>query len=271
MFCTNCGSNIPDKANHCPNCGAAVGAGFQPNSFGQQTGTQFGQPAYVQPIGSAAAGKSSCLAVPARFLAKLCFLLALVCFGLPFISVSCDASAVASMAGEKDGDYSFEIVYKGYNLIIPSTIGKDNIKTSSAMQESMEEKEDDSDDGDYQKYGSKEGTNIWLILTFISAAAGLVLLFFKRNKKLTLISAVCGLVGFICLMLFRMTFESKYLTGGNGGLNGMENYLKVNLKSGFVMCLAALLLAWLASLLAYFSQRDERRYLPPVQQTYIKV
>ena len=44
MFCRNCGSNIPDNAPFCPNCGTATGAGQQQQQYQQPPQQQYQTP-----------------------------------------------------------------------------------------------------------------------------------------------------------------------------------------------------------------------------------
>ena len=202
--------------------------------------------------GGAAAITQKVERVPTRLIAKIAFLAALVCFLFPFMSVSCDASTAASMAGEK-GDYSFEIVYNGYNLIFPSTISEKNIKTGSGFDQ--REKSSTADSG--ENYGSKEGTNPWLIITAICCIAGSVILFLKRGKLFTLISAGCSLVSLICLIIFRANFTSRYISDGKTDLEGLGNYLKVNTKFGYVLCILMVILALISTLVSYLVEKPK--------------
>ncbi len=252
MFCTNCGKNIPDGSVFCPECGKPTSAqAAQQQMYGQQP--IYGQPAVVAPIsGGAAAITQKVERVPTRLIAKIAFLAALVCFLFPFMSVSCDASTAASMAGE-EGDYSFEIVYNGYNLIFPSTISEKNIKTGSGFDQ--REKSSTADSG--ENYGSKEGTNPWLIITAICCIAGSVILFLKRDKLFTLISAGCSLVSLICLIIFRANFTSRYISDGKTDLEGLGNYLKVNTKFGYVLCILMVILALISTLVSYLVEKPK--------------
>lgn len=42
MFCTNCGTEVQDKVNFCPNCGKSVAAPHNPNFSQQNFNTQTG-------------------------------------------------------------------------------------------------------------------------------------------------------------------------------------------------------------------------------------
>lgn len=252
MFCSNCGKNIPDGLVFCPECGRPTSTqAAQQQMYGQQP--IYGQPVPASPVsGGVAAITQKAGSIPTRLIAKIAFLAALVCFLFPFMSVSCDASAAASMAGEK-GDYSFEIVYKGYNLILPSTISDKNIKTGSAM----DQREKSSTTNSGEKYGSNEGTNPWLIITALCCIAGCVILFLRKDKLFTLIAAGCSLVSIICLIIFRSDFMGRYITNGETDLEGLGNYLKVNTKFGFVLCMLMVILALISSLLTYLAEKPK--------------
>jgi len=255
MFCTNCGKNIPDGSVFCPECGKPTSAqAAQQQMYGQQP--IYGQPAVVAPIsGGAAAITQKVERVPTRLIAKIAFLAALVCFLFPFMSVSCDASTAASLTGQDTSeDYTFEIEYKGYNLIFPSTISDKNVKTGSGFDQ-REEKTTTTDSG--EKYGSKEGANPWLIITAICCIAGCVILFLKRDKLFTLISAGCSLVSIICLIIFKSDFAKRYITDGKTDLEGLGNYLKVNTKFGYVLCILMVILALISTLVSYLVEKPK--------------
>lgn len=278
MFCPKCGNNVPDGNAFCPQCGSPLGAGdaAQPaqQQYQQPVQQQYQQPAqqmYGQP---AAAGvgvgfgqiTGMLQGIPLKLVAKVAFLVAIVCFLFPFMSVSCDASAAASLAGESadDGDYKFEVVYKGYNMIFPSTISSKNVKTGSGFDDMMEEEDEDEDDD--SEYGSEEKTNVWLIITVLACAAGAVILFLKHEQLFMLIATGCAGLSTLCLIIFRSTFVKRYITNGETDLEGMEDYLKVNTKFGFILCMVAVIVALIACGLTYLSTRTGTHQQQPVQQ-----
>ena len=262
MFCSNCGSNIPDGSAHCSQCGAPTGAAQKPvignepigNTFSNvyQAMTNPDQPMVPVQGGGTAALVDTMRAVPARLIAKIAFLVALVCFAFPFMSVSCDASAIGSLANqEAGGDYSFEIVYKGYNLIFPSTISEKNVKTGSGFNQKKTTSTTNTKSGD--DYGSDEKSNPWLIITVICCAAGAVVLFIRKDKLFSAIASCLGLIAFICLLVFKGTFVSRYFTSDNVNMQGAANYLQVNTKFGFVLCLISIILALIASVISWIT------------------
>ena len=42
MFCSNCGAQVPEGSNNCPNCGAPINLNQQNNSFNQYNNQQSG-------------------------------------------------------------------------------------------------------------------------------------------------------------------------------------------------------------------------------------
>ena len=252
MFCPNCGNNIPDGSVFCPECG-------KPTSAQTSQQPMYAQPPIVAPVmGGVGAVSNKLVNIPTRLIAKIAFLAALVCFLFPFMSVSCDASTAASLAGES-GDYSFEIEYKGYNLIFPSTISDKNVKTGS----SYDQRETSSTSDSGEKYGSKEGANPWLIITAICCIAGCAVLFIKRNNSyvvqqdtlFTLIATGCSIISLICLIIFRADFTRRYITDGETDLEQLGQYLKVNTKFGFVLCILMVIVAVLSCMGTYIIEK----------------
>lgn len=232
--------------------------------YQQPAQQSYQQPMYNQPAAASAGGGLSSVTnmlqgIPLRLIAKIAFLLALVCFLFPFVSVSCDTSTLAAMSGEDSANMEFEIEYKGYNLIFPSTISAKNLKTSDDdINGELENIEEEAEEDGGEEYGSEEESNIWLILTAICCIAGCVIMFLKINKLLPLISAGCALFGTISLFIFKSGFRDRYLKSDLTEMEGMDisSYLKVNFKFGFILCLIMVIIALISSALTFFSEKD---------------
>ena len=99
MFCNNCGTQLPDNANVCSNCGTPVNGGAQQPQYQQPVQPQYQQPVqpqYQQPYAAAPQGKQ-----PAHGMA----IAALVCglvglFFFPAI-LGCIATILGSVAKKK--------------------------------------------------------------------------------------------------------------------------------------------------------------------------
>lgn len=112
--------------------------------------------------------------LPLALIAKVCVLIALVAFFLPFISVSCTQ------------DKSVKESYSGFRLMLSIEKKDDSVASNSE---------------------SDPKPNVFLIAAFAGGAAAAVIIFRKKNIKLAaIISGISALV----LILFRMTFRSYY-------------------------------------------------------------
>jgi hypothetical protein len=236
MFCPNCEKSIPDGSAFCPECVINVVSNEPQQSIYAHSSIE---PPLTGEVGTV---NNKLVKIPTRMIAKIAFLAALVCFAFPFISVSCSTSTAKGVddAGEKN--YRFEAVYNGYNFIFPSTISEKNVK--DGLELDQREETSIADKG--EEYGSKEGANPWLITTAICCIAGCVVLFLKRDKLFTLVATGCSIVSLICLVIFRVDFSGRYFKHGKTDLEDLGQYLKVNTKFGFVLCILMVIIALLS-------------------------
>ncbi|WP_295092833.1 zinc ribbon domain-containing protein [Ruminococcus sp.] len=212
MFCKHCGTQIPDGSETCPSCGGALTKNVIPKTEApvQAEVSQTGDP--PQPNNTANAGASvkeladsvTGLAVqktagmPLALIAKVCVLVAILAFFLPFVSVSCTQ------------DKSIKENYSGVRLMFSIEKKDDSVMSNS---------ESDSD----------PKPNIFLIAAFGGGIAAAVIIFKKKNLKLaSIISGVCALV----LLLFRVSFRSYY-----DFPKEYAKYIKVKSKFGLLLCL----------------------------------
>lgn len=175
MFCKHCGTQIPDGSETCPSCGGALTNSAAP-AGASQAANNANAGAAVKELADTftdiAVEKTAGL--PLALIAKVCVLIALVAFFLPFISVSCTQ------------DKSVKESYSGFRLMLSIEKKDDSVASNSE---------------------SDPKPNVFLIAAFAGGAAAAVIIFRKKNIKLAaIISGISALV----LILFRMTFRSYY-------------------------------------------------------------
>lgn len=189
MFCKHCGTQIPDGSETCPSCGGALtqNAASQakaapqtenaaPTANAPQAANTANAGAAVKELADTFTGIAAekTAGLPLALIAKVCVLVALLAFFLPFVSVSCTQ------------DKSVKENYSGVRLML-----------------SLEKK----DDSVASNSDSKPKPNIFLIAAFAGGVASAVIIFRKKNIKLAaIISGISALV----LLLFRMSFRSYY-------------------------------------------------------------
>ncbi len=161
MFCPNCGNEIKDGSPFCGECGAKL------NSVTKEKVT-VSSPNAVPVSTAGGKGKTS-----TAFLAKIFVLVALICFFMPFMTISC---ADKSVSKEK-------IKVTGTDMII----GDKDIS---------EQKEDEGGSG-----------SIFNIFVCVAGVAGVVALL--PIKKTALFSGISA----ISLIVFRATATSYYKIG----------------------------------------------------------
>ncbi len=184
MFCKQCGKELPDGSVFCPDCGA------------QQT-------ADAAPAAAAAGGGAAkaIAGLSKRSWAKLGLVLTLLCFFLPFVTVSCTGS------GKQLSE-----TYNGFELM--TTIGSGN--------DELLQQRTDSD--------SSAKPNIFALGAFGCAVGALVVLYRGKKSKTAGIVSACG-AG--CLFLLSATFRPYY------GLNDkdIKSYITVSSRFGLVFAM----------------------------------
>ena len=175
MFCKHCGTQIPDGSETCPSCGGALTNSAAP-AGASQAANNANAGAAVKELANTFTGIAveKTAGLPLALIAKVCVLIALVAFFLPFISVSCTQ------------DKSVKESYSGFRLMLSIEKKDDSVASNSE---------------------SDPKPNVFLIAAFAGGAAAAVIIFRKKNIKLAaIISGISALV----LILFRMTFRSYY-------------------------------------------------------------
>ncbi len=264
MYCPNCGKNIQDGLSMCPECSFSIppqrpiGSVISMTSASSRTGL-------IEKLKM----------IPARLVAKIALLAAILCFAFPFVTISCDASEFANSFNETDDDYSMEITYKGYNFIFPSTIDEDNADLGSGFSNSSSSSDYDDDydydyDDDYESSSSDdkkdddsrdardEKPNGWLIAVVICCAVGCVLLFIKLSDWLPAVSAALSLAGIICLSLFKSNFVERYLEEDGSGSMSIENFIDIDYRFGYHLCMLFMIIGLIACAITFLT--DKFRY-----------
>ena len=198
MFCKFCGKQLPDGSEFCSACGKnqkdQVASATMPSSVSGSSVKEI-----TNNFTDIALEKTAGL--PRVLIAKVCVLIALIAFFLPFISISC------SYQGEK-----VEESYSGFRIMLSA------------------EKDDDEV---AERADSDPKPNIFLIAAFAGGIATAVFIFYKKKYKLAaIISGVSALV----LILFRMTFNSYY-----DFPDEFVDYIDVDSKFGLILCILAML------------------------------
>lgn len=202
MFCKHCGSQIPDGSEKCPSCGGDLkgSAASAPKPMASVGGSSVKEMA--DNITNAALEKTAGL--PRVLIAKVCILIALVSFFLPFISVSC-----------KDNEYADEMEeqsYSGFSLMLDL---------------------EDDDDEALDSLESDPSPNIFLILAFAGGVASAVFIFYKKKYKL---AAMISGGSVVALILFRMTFFGYYDFPSQA-----KKYIDIDTKFGLLLCILTML------------------------------
>ncbi len=175
MFCKHCGTQIPDGSETCPSCGGALTNSAAP-AGASQAANNANAGAAVKELADTFTGIAveKTAGLPLALIAKVCVLIALLAFFLPFISVSCTQ------------DKSVKESYSGFRLMLSLEKKDDSVASNSE---------------------SDPKPNVFLIAAFAGGAAAAVIIFRKKNIKLAaIISGISALV----LLLFRMSFRSYY-------------------------------------------------------------
>lgn len=198
MFCKFCGKQLPDGSEFCSACGknqkdpvaSAKTSSSAKGSSVKEIADNFTDIAMEKTAG-----------LPRVLIAKVCILIALIAFFLPFISISC------SYQGEK-----VEESYSGFRIMLSAEKDDDDVA---------------------ERADSDPKPNIFLIAAFAGGVAAAVFIFYKKKYKLAaIISGVSGLL----LILFRITFNSYY-----DFPDEFADYIDVDAKFGLKLCFLAML------------------------------
>ena len=220
MFCKHCGTQIPDGSEICPSCGGALTKNAAPKAevtvqaANPQDGGAPLQKSNVDNTANAGASVKELadsvtgLAVrktagmPLVLIAKVCVLVALLAFFLPFVSVSCTQ------------DKSIKENYSGVRLMLSIEKKDDSVMSNSESK-------------------SDPKPNIFLIAAFGGGIAAAVIIFNKKNLKIaSIVSGISALV----LLLFRLSFRSYY-----DFPKEYAKYIKVKTKFGLLLCILMML------------------------------
>ncbi|MBP5431797.1 zinc ribbon domain-containing protein [Ruminococcus sp.] len=196
MYCKHCGAQIPDGSETCTSCGGDLKPKTAPLSAGGASVKEL-----ANSVTDIAAQKTS--GMPLLLIAKVCVLVALVAFFLPFVSVSCTK------------DKSIKENYSGFRMMF-----------------SIEKKDDDV----AKNADSDPKPNVFLLAAFAGGVATAVVLFRKSDKKSLKIASIVSAASAAAILLFRMTFRSYYDIPKE-----YSEYIKVNTKFGLLLSILMML------------------------------
>jgi hypothetical protein len=172
---------------------------------------------------------------------RIIFIAILVCFLLPYVSVSCSNQTLCTI--------------NGYNLITGGTL---KVDTSSL----------DKISGYFgtkaapESTGKNYGPQLLVILAFAAAAAGLVVTFIK-SKKEVLYPAVTAILGFVFTIASTFTIHS-WITDNS---RQADMLIKINYKIGFFLILIGFAAATVLGLYATFYKKPMPEQQFAYQQT----
>lgn len=228
----------------------------------------------LPPLNETAAAKG---VIPMRLTAKILIVVALLCFCLPFVTVSCSM-----------GEYGEEEIgtYSGYQLMTGDLDYEDPSKKMNDQMNSMFgegffddwEYSDDEDEEwlwDDEEDGSEEAEtpsaaaaaeedleqepprkNYFLIGAFLSGIAAFGLLFIK-GKRLEIFSMALCAIASALTMISSLTFVSFYHVTENPE---MADLITVKTRYGIYVVLVTFILGGLAALKEHFDQNSSDGY-----------
>ncbi len=204
---------------------------------------------------------------------RIIFVIVLVCFLLPYVSVSCS---------------NMEIIdAKGYNLLAGGKIDASSLNEMSKSFGSdlgnlgdlgnIGDKEDTGDLGDIGSFAPKGATKedygpqLMVILAFAAAIAGLVITFIK-SKKAVLFSAIAAIAGFVCTIGSIFTIRS-WVTNNSAEAEAIIN---IKYQIGFYLILIGFVAAAALGFYIIYNKKpvqtpfmgQQGPYAPPVPPDY---
>ena len=265
--------------------------GEQPNPV-QPPASPFGQPetkqdafqstglpqntayAGLPPLNETAAAKG---VIPMRLTAKILIVVALLCFCLPFVTVSCSMGEY----GEKEigtysgfqlmtGDLEYEDPSKQMNDQMDSMFGEgffDDWEYSDDEDEEWlwDDEEDESEEAETPSAAAAAEEdleqepprkNYFLIGAFLSGIAAFGLLFIK-GKRLEIFSMALCAIASALTMISSLTFVSFYHVTENPE---MADLITVKTRYGIYVVLVTFILGGLAALKEHFDQNSSDGY-----------
>ena len=148
--------------------------------------------------------------------AKICILLALLAFFLPFINVSCSSQGYG---------VDINVTYTGFDMMFGIKSGNESA-------------------GEYEEGA---GASVSLIFAFIAGIAAIALSFVQKKRILQFVAAGLSLFGTLMFIIFRATFKSKYL-GDTDILSAVTVKSKVGWVFALILFIAAAALLVIAAL-----------------------
>ena len=227
-------------------------------------------------IGGSSSAGGAIAGIPTRLLAKILIVLGLICFALPFVTVSCSM-------GEYGGGDKEIATYSGFDLMTANLEYEDPAKEMNESLSNMfgeefvnnENGESDfdqifnADDDDplisyhdteesvaAAKEEEEQKKNYWLIGAFICGIAAFGILFIK-DKKLEIFSMVTALLAAMLTLLSSMTFSSFYNMTAS---SEMADLLVVKTRYGVYVVVVMFILGSLAALKEHIDVNVKQGY-----------
>lgn len=254
----------PPVMNQQPAFGQPPMMNQQP-TYGQSV---FGQPAAASGFGGTATGfgGSSATAkkpIPFRLAGKIMIVLALLCFFLPFVSVSC--SMGASGGDQELGKFTgFDMITGNMEMDTSgSSLGGLGGSSSSKYDDEWDDNNSTSSKKKDESKSEKEKMNYWLIAAAACGAVALGVLFIK-GKKLEVVSGGLCAAAAILVIIARATFKSFYgfdealkEQSTSSSYGDLSQYIKVNTKIGLILCVGLFAVAAIACILEFLNEKKK--------------
>lgn len=166
---------------------------------------------------------------------RIILIIVLVCFLLPYVSVSCstmkiiDANGYNLLVGGKVDTSSFNEMSKSFGTDIGDLGDLGDIGDNEVNKDN---KDNDTGSSSQKGVAKDYGPQLMVILAFAAAIAGLIITFI-RTKKAVLYSAIAAVAGFVCTIASIFTIRS-WVTNNSAEA---EAIIKINYQIGFFLIL----------------------------------
>lgn len=218
MICKICNHDNPIGKKVCDNCGCDLPKENISSLYGN-TPQQQNAVNSAQFTSSMGIKRLSSMSVPITKIAiKVFLILTLACFMLEFTTITYDG-----------GIFKYADSFTGLDLI---NIDDLKLDTTNGL-------------------GLKGKANIYIIVSLICIMFGLILSTLRRNK---LSAIVCG-IGSFCVLLYAIRFDKHYTITTTFGTK-VNDYLKIDQKLGYYLCLIFLILSTIGSIYVYCTDGD---------------
>lgn len=198
------------------------------------------------------------------------YLVIIICFFLPFLTVKCGEMELLSVSGfEMAKGVDFDEKMKNSDLA--KSLGKDFGDFAKTNNEEVSEYEDDFNAEDKksnevrkeENESKKSGPSILLIIPFILAIIGFSISFIKIKSKAIIHIVISGVLFFSLLTFGILLKNNKELSmldsfdNGASGLGLKEGMIKVSLGGAFyISCVISLLLVFYFGVITYLNKQN---------------